>query len=92
LTGSLLPGQPKVRTSVDLDLMIEAARLVVTTRLASTLLLVRQLHVTAIVADALLGRLEHYEVIAPPEAGKPRRVITTPGQLSGVIATLERQS
>jgi hypothetical protein len=83
-----LPRKPR---TVDVALIIEAARLAVTTRAATKTLFVKQLYVTGDVAEQLLARLEHCEVIAPAQQGKPRRVLATSGELPGVIAEFERR-
>lgn len=83
------PDEPAAR-SVDTALVIEAARLVVTTRMATRTLLMRQLSVTGEVADRLLGRLEHCEVISAGN-GERHRVLTTSGQLPGVVAEFRRR-
>lgn len=83
---------PRTATrALDVDLIIEAARLVVTTRLATRTLLIRKLDVTGHVADQLLLKLEHCEVIAPPEPGRAQRVLTTSAQLPGVVEEFRRR-
>jgi hypothetical protein len=77
--------------SVDTALIIEAARLVVTTRLATRTVLERHLYVTGDVADQLLARLEHCEVVGPEQSERPRRVLTTSGELPGVIEEFQRR-
>jgi hypothetical protein len=76
---------------VDTELVIEAARLVVTTRLATRAVLERQLDVSGETADLLLARLEHCEVIGPDEAGVSRRVLATSGQLPELVAEFQRR-
>ncbi|ARC56193.1 hypothetical protein AS850_03770 [Frondihabitans sp. 762G35] len=79
---------------LDLELIIRAARLAVTTRTASKTLFVRHLAVESDVAERLLRKLEHCEVIAPEAQdapGRPRRVLTTSGQLPDVVAEFERR-
>jgi ribosomal protein S25 len=78
------------RRFVDEDLIAEAARLVVTTRLASTALISRRLEVTAIAADAILGRLEHWGVIRATETAREWQVVTTSAELPGVLARVRR--
>lgn len=80
LVDSVMTGQP-----TDLELVIQAARLVVSTRFATAALLVSRLHVNAPEANRILARLEHCEVIAPAVGNKPRTVLTTSAQLPGVI-------
>lgn len=80
LVDSVLSGKP-----TDLELVIQAARLVVSTRFATPTLLIRRLHVTPADASRILDRLQHCEVVAPPEGNKPRRVLTTSAELPAVI-------
>ncbi|PYY64414.1 hypothetical protein DEJ30_08085 [Curtobacterium sp. MCPF17_003] len=76
--------QPR-NVSVDTALIIEAARHVVTTRVATRASLVRHLQVAPTVADQLLARLEHCEVIASAAPGQAHRVLSTSGELPGII-------
>ncbi|RKR75239.1 hypothetical protein [Frondihabitans australicus] len=76
----------EARAKAELEHIIAAARLVVSTRFASATLLVSRLGVTEEVAGRILHRLEHCEVIAPAQAGRDvQTVLTTPAQLPGVI-------
>jgi hypothetical protein len=84
-------GHEHVRRDVDTALVIEAARLVVATRLATRAVLQRHLSVTSDVADQLLGRLEHCEVVGPALPGRGHRVIATTGELPGIISEFERR-
>ena len=77
--------------SVDLELIIQAARLAVTTRTASKAMFIRRLYVTGDIADKLLARLEHCEVIAPDVPGTSRRVMLTSAQLPGVVTEFKRR-
>jgi len=69
----------------DLELIVQAARLVVSTRFATAALLVQRLHVTQAEANRILSRLVHCEVIAPSVGSKPHTVLTTSQQLPAVI-------
>jgi hypothetical protein len=80
-----------VERGVDAALVIEAARLVVTTRLATSGVLQRQLGVTSDVADQLLVRLEHCEVVGPSDRCNRRRVLAAPGELPEIIAECQRR-
>lgn len=88
--GPRVSSEPAPR-SVDTALIIEAARLVVTTRLATKTLLMRQLYVTGEAAEQLLGRLEHCEVITAAGPGGSHRVLTTSGRLPDVIEEFKRR-
>lgn len=80
LIDSVLSG-----ADTDLELIVQAARLVVSTRFASTTLLVRRLYVTASEANRILDRLEHCKVIGPANGSGPRTVLTTSAQLPRII-------
>ena len=88
--------QPAAARSVDVDvdveLIIQAARLAVTTRTATKPAFVRHLEVSDDLADQLLRKLEHCEVIAGDEPGQPRRILTTSGELPGVIEEFRRRA
>ncbi|WIB67868.1 hypothetical protein DEI93_02160 [Curtobacterium sp. MCBD17_035] len=77
--------------SVDTALVIEAARQVVTTRIATRASLTRHLYVAPEIADDLLAKLEHCEVIGPNAPGRRRHVITTSGELPGIIEEFRRR-
>ncbi|WP_147430135.1 hypothetical protein [Frondihabitans australicus] len=81
-----------VQRSVDTALIIEAARHVVATRVATQASLGRHLYVAPAVADHLLTRLEHCKVIAPARNGQPHRVIATSAELPGLIEEFQRRS
>jgi hypothetical protein len=70
---------------IDVATIIEAARLVVSTRFATTALLERRLGISEDEASRILGRLEHCEVVAPGTGDDARRVLTTSRQLPEVI-------
>lgn len=80
LVESVMTGKPS-----DLELIIQAARLVVSTRFATATLLIQRLHVTAQEANSILDRLEHCEVVGASDGNRPRVVLTTSAQLPGVI-------
>jgi hypothetical protein len=72
-------------TVTELELIVQAARLVVSTRFASSTLLVQRLHVSPGEANQILSRLVHCQVIAPAASGRTHSVLTTSQQLPGVI-------
>lgn len=70
---------------LDVDEIIEAARLVVSTRFASSALLEQRLNFTREKAVAILAKLEHCEVVGSVDGSDTRRVLTTSQELPGVI-------
>lgn len=76
---------------LDVELIIRAARHVVTTRVATTASIARHLHVSPVLADRLLARLEHCEVVGSSHPGERRPVLATSGQLPGIIEEFRRR-